>query len=110
MYGPEVASIVEIITHYNTSGYPWKLDNTENKNMLKQCKDIRIVQVKLADRLHNIRTLYARQLVDQKRIAQDTMNFYIPWGHKHNICSKWLAEMQRICENILGMAKKTHLE
>ena len=102
MYGAEVASIVDRVTHYNTKGYRWKLAYAENQNMLDQCTDIRVVQVKLSDRLHNIRTLYTRQLIDQKRIAQDTIEFYIPWGQKYNICSKWLADMQRVCEDILS--------
>ncbi|ROT47418.1 sodium:solute symporter family protein [Candidatus Cardinium hertigii] len=100
MYGPDVASIVDMVTHYNTNGYPWKLDDKENKSILEQCKDIRVIEVKLADRLHNIRTLHARKLVDQKRIAQDTMTFYIPWGEKHNISKTWLEEMRSICKHI----------
>jgi GTP pyrophosphokinase len=102
MYGPEVTYIVDMVTHYNTNGYPWKITDTENKNMLTQCKDQRVIQVKLADRLHNMQTLYARKLVSRKRIAKETIEFYIPWGEKNKIPPKWLAEMQQICENILN--------
>ncbi|WP_419241074.1 sodium:solute symporter family transporter [Cardinium endosymbiont of Nabis limbatus] len=101
MYGHEVAYIVDMVTHYNTNGYRWKLDDKENKNLLGQCKDIRVVQVKLADRLHNIRTLHFRKLVDQKRIAKETIAFYIPWGKKNKI-SNWVLEMSDICEEILN--------
>ncbi|AWN81590.1 sodium:solute symporter family protein [Candidatus Cardinium hertigii] len=102
MYGAEVAAVVDQVTHFNTNGYPWELDKLENKNILHQCRDIRVVQVKLADRLHNMRTLSARKPSDQQRIAKETLAFYIPWGTKHHVPQQWLAEMQRICEEVLA--------
>ncbi|AWN81584.1 sodium:solute symporter family protein [Candidatus Cardinium hertigii] len=101
MYGSEVAAVVDQVTHFNTNGYPWELDKLENKNILHQCRDIRVVQVKLADRLHNMSTLSARKPADQQRIAKETLAFYIPWGTKHHVPQRWLAEMQRICEEVL---------
>ncbi|MDD9140047.1 MAG: HD domain-containing protein [Candidatus Cardinium sp.] len=101
MYGSEVAAVVDQVTHYNTNGYPWELDKVENKHILHQCRDIRVVQVKLADRLHNMRTLSARKPSDQQRIAKETLAFYIPWGKNHKAPPQWLAEMQQICEKIL---------
>ncbi|MDD9139355.1 MAG: HD domain-containing protein [Candidatus Cardinium sp.] len=100
LYGIEVAYIVDMVTHYNTYGYRWKLDNSENLIILNQCKDIRVIQIKLADRLHNLRTIAVRKLADQKRIAKETMDFYIPWSRKNNILT-WLSEMESICEQIL---------
>ncbi|AWN81498.1 HD domain-containing protein [Candidatus Cardinium hertigii] len=102
MYGAKVAAIVDQVTHYNTNGYPWELDKVENKNILHQCRDTRVVQVKLADRLHNMRTLSARKPSDQQRIAKETLAFYIPWGNSHKAAPQWLAEMQRICEGIIA--------
>ncbi|WP_339044186.1 sodium:solute symporter family protein [Cardinium endosymbiont of Tipula unca] len=101
MYGPQVAYIVDMVTHYNTNGYRWKLDEDQNRSMLYQCKDIRVVYVKLADRLHNTQTLCFRKPVDQKRIAKETMAFYLPWGKRNNI-SFWLSDMKHICEEILN--------
>ncbi|MDN5247272.1 MAG: HD domain-containing protein [Candidatus Cardinium sp.] len=100
LYGMEVAYIVDMVTHYNTYGYRWKLDHSDSQIILNQCKDIRVVQIKLADRLHNLRTISVRKLADQKRIAKDTMDFYIPWSKKNNILT-WLSEMEHICEQIL---------
>ncbi|MDD9139540.1 MAG: HD domain-containing protein [Candidatus Cardinium sp.] len=103
MYGAEVATLVDQVTHYNTNGYPWKLDKEEKKNKLNQCDDVRVVQIKLADRLHNnMRTLSIRKWKDQQRIAQETLLFYVPWGEKHNITKEWITEIKQICEKILS--------
>lgn len=100
-YGKEIAAIVDKLTEYNTDGYHWKLDKEENKAMLYACMDIRVVRVKLADRLHNIQTLYARKPIDQQRIAKETLTFYIPWGKRNSGPQPWLAEMKKICKKIL---------
>ena len=101
LYGVEVAYIVDMVTHYNTYGLRWKLDKSDNQIILNKCKDIRVVQIKLADRLHNLRTITARKLEDQKRIAKDTVEFYIPWSKKNNVLT-WVSEMENICEQILN--------
>ncbi|MGI2299751.1 HD domain-containing protein [Candidatus Cardinium hertigii] len=88
------------LLYYNTYGFRWKLDNAENKTILNKCKDIRVVQIKLADRLHNLRTIFVRNLSSQKRIAKDTIEFYIPWATKNNI-ALWIPEMENICNKIL---------
>ncbi|AWN81509.1 sodium:solute symporter family protein [Candidatus Cardinium hertigii] len=102
MYGAKVAAIVDQVTHYNTNGYPWEWDDPTAQSILDACSDIRVVQVKLADRLHNMRTLSARKPADQQRIAKETLAFYIPWGTKHHVPQQWLAEIQRICEEVLS--------
>ena len=65
------------------------------------CNDFQTVQVKMADRLHNLLTLYARKPADQRRVAKETMDFFIPWGEQHNMPEQWLTEMKRICSAIL---------
>lgn len=100
-YGSEVVRIVDAATRCkNYIGHPWKLCEETNKNLLDACNDLRVVYVKLADRLNNLRTLETRGLAEQKRMARDTLTFYIPWGKKHKV-EAWLAEMQRICQNVL---------
>ncbi|WP_243516975.1 sodium:solute symporter family protein [Candidatus Cardinium sp. cBcalN1] len=101
-YGSSVAYIVDMLTHYNTFGYPWKLDKSDKQELLDACKDIRVVQVKLADRLHNLRTIAIRKPVDQLRIVKETRVFYIPWAKKHNL-TLWAAEMEAICKSILAV-------
>ena len=100
MYGANVAYLVNMVTRCNHKGHTWYFCKEENKNLLKHCKHIGVIQVKLADRLHNLRTLHVRTLADQKRIAKDTMEYYIPWGKKNKVLT-WLPEMYHICHNIL---------
>ncbi|TDG94790.1 sodium:solute symporter family transporter [Cardinium endosymbiont of Culicoides punctatus] len=100
LYGIEVAYIVDMVTHYNTYGLRWKLDDSDNQSILNKCKDIRVIQIKLADRLHNLRTIAVRKPIDKIRIAKETLLFYIPWARKNNIIC-WLPEIENICEQIL---------
>ncbi|AWN82142.1 Bifunctional (p)ppGpp synthase/hydrolase RelA [Candidatus Cardinium hertigii] len=101
MYGMEVATIVDTVTHYNTSGFKWKLSKNKNIKLLNKCKDSRVIQIKLADRLHNLRTLGVQKSKDQQRIAEETLTFYIPWGKRNKGPLHWLEEMERICEKML---------
>ncbi|WP_243018681.1 sodium:solute symporter family transporter [Candidatus Cardinium hertigii] len=100
LYGMEVAYIVDMATHYNTHGLRWQLDSSDNQSILNQCKDIRVVQIKIADRLHNLRTIAVIEPTDRIRIAKETLGFYIPWARKNNIVL-WLSEMENICNQIL---------
>ncbi|MGI2299251.1 HD domain-containing protein [Candidatus Cardinium hertigii] len=63
LYGMEVAYIVDMVTHYNTYGFRWKLDTSENQIILNKCKDIRVVHIKLADRLHNLDSVVMKYFV-----------------------------------------------
>ncbi len=81
-FGDEVADLVDGVTKIsafeNSAGANSKVENFR-KLILATSKDIRVLLVKIADRLHNMRTIKAITKVDKrKRIAQETMEIYAP--------------------------------
>ena len=79
-FGSNIAEIVNRVTHMGDSIHKKKLTKKENEERLKHYKDIRSVQVKMADRLHNVRTLCFRAIKDQVRVAKQTLEFYVPFA------------------------------
>ena len=81
-FGDEIADLVEGVTKIsvfeNTAGANSKVENFR-KLILATSKDIRVLLVKIADRLHNMRTIKAITKIDKRqRIAQETMEIYAP--------------------------------
>ena len=81
-FGDEVAELVDGVTKIsvfeNTAGANSKVENFR-KLILATSKDIRVLLVKIADRLHNMRTIKAISKEEKrKRIAQETMEIYAP--------------------------------
>ena len=81
-FGDEVAELVNGVTKLsvfeNTAGSNSKVENFR-KLILATSKDIRVLLVKIADRLHNMRTIKAIPKVEKRqRIAQETMEIYAP--------------------------------
>lgn len=82
MFGPDVVRVVDYVTHFQSfknSFYRGKLNDTENKLMLLEATDKRALYVKLADRLHNMRTIEGHKTEEKKKkIAQETLIFFVP--------------------------------
>ena len=81
-FGNEVAELVDGVTKIsvfeNTAGANSKVENFR-KLILATSKDIRVLLVKIADRLHNMRTIKAIPNIEKRqRIAQETMEIYAP--------------------------------
>lgn len=84
-FGDEIANIVEGLTKITGTWFESKEEyKAENirKILLATTKDIRVILIKLADRLHNMRTLATFRSEKRKRIAQETLEIYAPIAHK----------------------------
>ena len=84
-FGQDVAMLVDGVTKLNqVPMFNKEEQQAENvrKMMLAMSQDIRVIIIKLADRLHNMRTLEFRPGVKQRNTAHETMNVYAPIAHR----------------------------
>ena len=84
-FGPKIASIVDGLTKISGGVFgdqAKKQAENVRKLLLTMSDDIRVMLIKLADRLHNMRTLSAQPIEKQHKIAAETQYIYAPMAHR----------------------------
>jgi len=80
-FGPEIADLVDGVTKLDKMKFRTRIEadaESFRKLMLAMSRDLRVIFIKLADRLHNMRTLGSMTQVSRRRIARETLDIYAP--------------------------------
>lgn len=103
MFGPTLAQLVEGVTKLNkmffSSATAAQAVNFR-KMLFAMTNDVRVILIKLADRLHNLRTLQFLPAVKQKYVAKETLEIYAPLAHRLGI-NKIKSQLEELSFQIL---------
>lgn len=112
LFGPDIAHIVDGVTKIGQipfKSHEEKQARNFRKMLIAMVDDVRVILVKLADRLHNMRTLHHLRPEKQERIARETMDIYIPIAHRLGMGSS-KQELEDLCFYYLEREKYNALK
>ena len=102
-FGAPTADLVDGLTkldklHFNTREESQA--ESFRKMLLAMARDVRVILIKLADRLHNMRTMQAMVVDKRQRIARETLEIYAPIAHRLGL-NQMYRELQELCFELL---------
>lgn len=98
-FSSTIANLVDGVTKINSINVSTEneyLTNYYKKIIVGMCEDVRVIIIKLADRLHNMRTLYALPIEKQKEKAKETLEILAPIAHRLGM-HKIKSELEDLC-------------
>lgn len=102
IFNPTVAKLVNGVTKFEQGRKKLNLSQYENIQKLIEQEDVRVLMIKIADRIHNMRTItYHSSYEKQKKIAEQTLLFYIPIAKQLRL-SQAVVELQNLVFEVLN--------
>jgi GTP diphosphokinase / guanosine-3',5'-bis(diphosphate) 3'-diphosphatase len=102
-FGTPTAELVDGLTKLDKLQFNTREESQAEsfrKMLLAMARDVRVILIKLADRLHNMRTMQAMTADKRKRIARETLDIYAPIAHRLGL-NQTYRELQELCFELL---------